>query len=311
MILIVGASGQLGRVVAERLLTQGKAVRAMTRTPSSVEHLRQHGAEVVLGDLRDPASLARACQGAEQVLAAAHALVGQGDNNPQTVDAAGHRHLIDAARAAGVQHFIFLSVLEAGPEAALEFFRIKYHTEEYLRASGLSFTILRCGAFMDLWGQVIGHPLLQQGKTIIFGRGANPINFVAVEDVARFVLTALDNPRARQQVIGVGGPENLTFNQVADLFERKRGRPAKKRHVPLLLMRVLAHVMPRINPALGRQISAGVYMDTADLRYDMTETLKTFPLPLTRWEEWIERHAVSDLAPPREAPAQEPKASVP
>lgn len=311
MILIVGASGRLGRVVAERLLAQGKSVRAMTRTPGSVEHLRQHGAEVVLGDLRDPVSLAHACQGVEQVVAAAHALVGKGDNNPQSVDAAGHRNLIDAAKAAGVQHFILLSVLEAGPEAALEFFRIKYHTEEYLRASGLSFTILRCGAFMDLWGEVIGLPLLQQGKTTLFGRGTNPINFVAVDDVARFVLTALDDPRAHQQVIGVGGPENLTFNQVADLFERKRGRPAKKRHVPLPLMRVLAHVMLHINPALGRQISAGVYMDTANLRYDMTETLKTFPLPLTRWEQWIERHAVSNLTPQREASAHDPKASVP
>jgi uncharacterized protein YbjT (DUF2867 family) len=311
MILIVGASGQLGSVVAERLLAQGKAVRAMTRTPANVEHLRQHGAEVVLGDLRNPASLASACQGVEVVVAAAHALVGKGDNNPQTVDAAGHRHLIDAAKVAGVQHFVFLSVLGASPSAPLEFFRIKYHTEEYLRASGLSFTILRCGAFMDLWGQLIGRPLLEHGNTTIFGRGTNPINFVAVEDVARFVLTALHDPRAPQKVIGVGGPENLTFNQVADLFERKRGRSAKKQHVPLPLMRVLAHVMPLINPALGRQISAGVYMDTADLRYDMTETLKTFPLPLTRWEEWIERHAVPDFAPPREAPAHDPKASVP
>lgn len=311
MILIVGASGRLGRVVAERLLAQGKSVRLMTRTRASLDDLKQRGAEVVLGDLRNPASLASACQGVEQVVAAAHALVGKGENNPQTVDAAGHRHLIDASKVAGVQHFVFLSVLGAGPAAPLEFFRIKYHTEEYLRASGLSFTILRCGAFMDLWGLLIGQPLLEHGKTTLFGRSTNPINFVAVEDVARFVLTALDDPRAHNQVIGVGGPENLTFNQVADLFERKRGRPAKKRHVPLPLMRVLARVMPRINPALGRQISAGVFMDTADLRYDMTGTLKTFPLLLTNWEAWIERYAVSDLTPQREAPAHDPKAAAP
>src|SRR5579863_2139308 len=183
MILIVGASGRLGGTVAQCLLAQGKAIRAMTRTPSTLAHLQQQGAEVVNGDLRDPASLLRACQGAEQVLAAVHALVGKGDNNPQTVDEAGNRCLIDAARAAGVKHFIFVSVQGASANSPLEFFRIKYRTEEYLRASGLNFTILRCSAFMDLWAQLIGQPILEQGKTVIFGRGNNPINFVAVQDV--------------------------------------------------------------------------------------------------------------------------------
>ena len=71
MILLVGASGRLGSVVAELLLAQGKAVRVMTRTPFNLTHLKQQGAEVVHGDLRDPASLLRACQGVEQVVAAA------------------------------------------------------------------------------------------------------------------------------------------------------------------------------------------------------------------------------------------------
>jgi len=295
MILIVGASGRLGSVVAQRLLAQGKSVRAMTRTPASVEHLKQQGAEVVLGDLRDPASLARACQGATQVVAAAHALVGKGDNNPKTVDEAGHRSLIDAAKAVGVQHLVHMSIQGIGPNSPLEFHRIKYHTEEYLRASGLNFTILRSCLFMDTCAFFVGQPILEQGKITIFGRGTNPINFVAVEDVARFVLLALDDPRARNQIIEVGGPENLTMNQVVDLFERARGRSAKKSHVPLPMMRVMSQVMRPINPPLSRQIGLGVFMDTADLRYDMTETLKTFPLPQTCWEEWITRHTVSDL----------------
>src|SRR5437763_8745769 len=200
MMLIVGASGLLGSVVAQRLLAQGKPVRAMTRNPLSLAHLQQQGTEVVSGDLRNPTSLLSPCEGVEQVLAAAHALVGKGDNNPQTVDDAGNRHLIDAAKAAGVKNFIFVSVQGASPDSPLEFFRIKYRTEEYLRASGLSFTILRPGAFMDLWAQLIGRPRLEQDKTTIFGRGNNPINFVAVEDVARFVCTVLADPRAHNRV---------------------------------------------------------------------------------------------------------------
>ena len=97
MILIVGASGRLGSIVAQNLLAQGKPVRVMTRTPLNLAHLKQQGVEVVSGDLRDPASLLRACQGVEQVLAAAHGLTGKGDNNPQTVDDTGNCQLIDAA----------------------------------------------------------------------------------------------------------------------------------------------------------------------------------------------------------------------
>ena len=285
MILIAGASGRLGSMAAELLLAQGQAVRALTRTPLNLAHLKQQGAEVVSGDLRNTASLASACQGVEQVVGAAHALVGKGDNNPRTVDDAGNRQLIDAAKAAGVKHFIFVSVRGASPTSPLEFFRIKYRIEEYLRASGLSFTILRPSAFMDLWAQLIGQPLVEQGKTTIFGRGTNPINFVAVEDVARVVSIALQDARARNRVIEVGGPENLTLNQVAEIFERASGRQAKTRHIPLPMMRVMALLMQPINPALSRQIRAGIYMDTADLRYDMTETASEFGIQLTPLEE--------------------------
>src|SRR5216683_3294883 len=289
MILIVGASGHLGSVVAQRLLAQGKAVRAMTRTPLTLAHLKEQGVEIVSGDLRDRASLASSCEGVEQALAAAHALVGKGDNNPQTVDDTGNRQLIDAAKAAGVKYFIFVSVQGASPDSPLEFFRIKYRTEEYLRASGLNFTILRPSAFMELWAQLIGQPIVEQGKTIIFGRGNNPVNFVAVEDVARFVCIALEDSRARNQVIEVGGPENMTLNQVAETFERTSGRQAKKRHVPLPMMRAMSILMQPVNPALSRQIRAGIYMDTANLCYDMTETSRTFGVQLTPLEELVRR----------------------
>lgn len=295
MILLVGASGRLGSVVAERLLTQGIAVRAMTRTPFNLTHLKQQGAEVVSGDLRDPASLLRACRGVERVVTAAHALDGKGDNNPHTVDDAGNRQLIDASKAAGVHHFIFVSILGVSPDASLEFFRIKYRTEEYLRASGLNFTILRPGAYMELWAQLIGHPILEREKVTIFGRGNNPINFVSVEDVARFVSITLDDLRARNTVIEVGGPENMTMNQLAEIFERASGRQAQKRHIPLPLMRVMSILMQPINPALSRLILNGIYLDTAKLHYDTTATARTFGVKPTPFEE-IARRATSNNA---------------
>lgn len=91
MILIIGASGFLGREVTKPLLSKGEQVRLLVRTPAKVEDLKQAGAEVIQGDLIDPPSLARACQGADRVLAAAHSLLGKGRYKSEAVDDVGHR----------------------------------------------------------------------------------------------------------------------------------------------------------------------------------------------------------------------------
>lgn len=287
MILIVGASGRLGDRVSQLLLGQGESVRAMSRTPSKLDELRKLGAEVVAGDLRVPASLAGACEGVEKVLAAATGFPGEGDNNPKTVDRAGNRNLIDAAKAAGVKHFVFTSIHDARPDHSVDLFRYKYEAEEYLRASGLSYTILRTTAFMEFWATLIGQPIVEKGQTTIFGRGVNPVNFVSADDVARLALIALESPETRNQVIEVGGPEDLSLLQVAEIFERVTGRTAKKRHVPLPAMRAMSLLMRLFNPALSRQIAAGIYMDTEDQSLDMTETLQRFPVQLKRLEDVV------------------------
>jgi uncharacterized protein YbjT (DUF2867 family) len=288
MILVVGSTSSVGRRVIPQLLAQGEKVRAMTRLPSKAEaeRLRELGAEVVQGDLRDPASVARACQGVEKVLAAAHGFAsGQAENNLHTVDDRGNRHLIDAAQAAGVQHFVFISILGVSPTNPLEFFRIKYATEQYLQRSGLSYTILRAAAFMEFWAAMVGVPILKTGKTTIFGRGNNPINFVSAADVATFCVTALREAQARNQVIDVGGPENLTFNQVAELFEKVGRRPAKKSHVPLPVLRVMRLLTRPFNPMLSAQITGGILMDTENQAYDMSATLQRYPFKLMRLSE--------------------------
>lgn len=294
MILIVGATGKLGGSVARLLLNAGEHVRAMTRTPEKAETLKKLGAEVVAGDLREPGTLAKACSGVTKLLAASHSFVGRGNDSPQVVDDRGNRNLIDAAKAAGVEHFVFTSVLGAHPDHPVDFFRIKYKSEVYLQNSGLSYTILRPAAFMDTWAEMVGKPIVEQGKATIFGHGKNPVNFVAVDDVARFAQMALENTRARDQVIEIGGPENLTIEQVIEVFERVAGRQAKRSYVPLPMMRVMKVLMRPLNPGLSRQITAGINMDTTDQTFDITEALKRYPMPLTRLEDFVRMRYGSD-----------------
>ncbi len=297
MILVVGARGRLGGLVTRRLLAEGHTVRAMSRTPGKLAELAHAGAEVVEGDLRDETSIARACQGIDSVLSAAHAFDSRGDNTPQTVDERGGRQLIAAARAAGVNHVVMMSIHGARADHPIDLFRCKFATEQALKTSGLSYTIVRPTAFMELWLTIIAEPMLKRGQALLFGRAVNPLNFVSVDDVARFALIGLLDPQARNLTIEVGGPENLSLEQVVELIERVTGRTVKKQHIPLPAMQAMCLLMRLINPAFSRQIATGAYMDTHDMTFDPTPLLQRFPGPLRRMEEVARSQlAVASLA---------------
>jgi uncharacterized protein YbjT (DUF2867 family) len=299
MILVVGASGRLGGTIARHLLGQGERVRALTRTPARLENLNALEAEVVGGDMRDPASLKSACQEIEQVITTAHAGEGKGTNVPRIVDEAGNRHLIDAAKAAGVRHFVFISTHGARSESPVDLFRYKYQTEAYLRASGIPFTILRPTHLMDSWVDLFGQSILKKHEATIFGRGANPVNFVAIDDVARLAALVLKQPEARNWPVEIGGPENLTLQQVVEVFEQVLHLHVKVRHLSVPALHTIKLLARPFNPVLSRQLGMAILLDTDKQSCDMTETLKAFPLHLTRMEEFIQtRYASSAVQQP-------------
>jgi uncharacterized protein YbjT (DUF2867 family) len=287
MILVVGSTSRVGVRVIPRLLKSGKAIRGMTRNPASLaaRNLQSLGAQIVGGDLRDRASLEAACRGAQEVLSLATGFSGKGGENPKTVDAEGTCRLIDVSRSAGVSHFVFVSVVGAGPHNSLDLSRAKWSVEEHLKTSGLSYTILRCSFFMEAWGALIGDPILRGGKATIFGRGDNPVSLVSANDVAQYAEIALTDSRARGRTLEVVGTERLSLNQIADVFQKVKGGKVRVSHVPRLILRLL-HIMSQpINPSFSQLILAALLMDTEKQTYDMTETLALFPVRLTPFED--------------------------
>lgn len=287
MYLIISGTGGVGGAVARALLADRKPVRVLTRRPELGESLRHLGAEVVSGDLREPLSLARACQGVEKVLAAAHSLAGGYRNSSRMVDDVGNHHLIDAAWAEGVQHFVFISARGARPDHPVDFFRHKYAVEEYLRAGKLSHTILRPSPTMETWAAQIGRPIIERGRATIVGGGENPINFIAEYDLVRYALIGLDRPEARGQTLEVGGPENLGLNQVVALYERELGVKAKVRHIPARLVLAAAELLQPFSPGTSRLMRVSALMDLAGMAFDPAATLEKFPMRLMRLEEVV------------------------
>lgn len=274
MILIVGGTGTLGGALARRLLGRGASVRILTRNPGRAEALLRLGAEVVQGDLRDIASLDRAVTGVEAVVAAAHGF-GANDVSPATIDRAGNINLIDAARRAGAD-VVLMSIVGASPRSAIDLFRAKHDAEEYLRASGVRWSIVRSTAFVETWATIMGQPLRSSGRTIVFGRGDNPINFVSVIDVAALVERVVVDESLRAQILEIGGDANVTFNEFAVMLEGVVGCSGTARHIPRALLRFMSIVLPAIKPALARQVRAAVVMDTSDMTFDAAATRRLF-----------------------------------
>jgi uncharacterized protein YbjT (DUF2867 family) len=293
MILIAGGTGTLGTQIVRLLTARGLAVRVLTRDPTRARHLEGEHVEIVSGDVRERRDVDRAAGGARTVISAVQGFAGTDARGPQAVDWEGNSNLIHAAQAAGVDHFILVSVHGAAPDYPMELGRMKYRAEQDLKATGLAWTIIRSTPFMETWADLIGKPLITTGKTRIFGRGNNPINFVSVYDVARFVEQAVVDPTMHGALVEVGGPENLSMTQVAQTFERVTGKAGKIGHVPLPMMRLMAVLMRPVNPTMARQIQAGVVMDTEDMTLDIAEFGPRYPtIPHTSLTEVIERDYV-------------------
>jgi uncharacterized protein YbjT (DUF2867 family) len=287
LILVVGGTGTLGRKIAKTLLASGEDVRVMSRSLARTDELKSLGARPVRANLNDPESLEFAVRGVKTVIASAHALLGRGHESSEAIDDAGHRALIDASREAGVDHFIYTSVVGASDDHPIDFWRTKAGIERYLNESGLSHTIVRPTAFMDTHAyQLLGKNVVEGKRVVLAGKGNNPRNFVAAEDVAKVIVGAIRIPALRGETIDVGGPENLTSLEVVQIFERLSGRKAKVTYMPLGVLKAMSGVAGRAHPGVGRVMRTMIINETRDQRFDPSMLRTKIPITLTSLESW-------------------------
>jgi uncharacterized protein YbjT (DUF2867 family) len=266
-ILVAGGTGTLGSQILERLLARQFSVRVLTRDPARVHSSTGDQPEFVAGDVRDPASLRGAMRGVDTVISAVQGFVSSGGVTPASVDRDGNIHLIDAARSVGAA-FVLMSVVGAAPESPLELCRMKYAAEAYLRASGLAWSIIRATTFLETWIGLLERTARGSGRPVVFGSGDNPINFVSVADVATLVERVVLDTSTRGSTLEIGGPENLTLNQLASAVQRAAKRTSQARHVPRPLLKVMSVLLRPLRPDIARQLQAALVFDTADLAFD-------------------------------------------
>jgi uncharacterized protein YbjT (DUF2867 family) len=289
MNLVVGATGLVGGEVCRLLAAAGQPVRALVRPtadPAKVAHLTGLGSEIAAGDLRDRASLDRACRGATLVITTATATPPAWNppaNTIETVDLHGQIGLIDAAREAGVARFIYVSLTM---DANFPLRTAKRSVEQHLKQSGLTYTILRPSYFMEAWlSPLVGFDF-PNAQATIYGLGHNKLSWISLADVARFAGACLDHPAARNAIFELGGPDALSPLDVVGIFEEIGGRPFDIQHVPEEALRAQLAGAP---DALQQSFAGLMLCYAAGDLIDMRATLQAVPLQLTSVWDYARR----------------------
>jgi uncharacterized protein YbjT (DUF2867 family) len=228
-IVVTGATGQQGGAVVRHLLKQpGIAVRALVRQPDhpAAGELRLQGVELIPGDLEDLPSLKRALGGAYGAFSV------QSDR-PAGFDAEVRqgKAMADAAKAAGVTHFVYSSVAGADKKTGVPHFESKWEIERHIIQLGLSCTILRPVFFMQNWRNFFHEPILRGTLPLPLDRD-RPLQQISVDDIGAFATMAFTNPpKWAGRIVELAGDE-LTMPETASVFTGLLGRTVKHQQVP-------------------------------------------------------------------------------
>ncbi|XP_048547020.1 protein HIGH CHLOROPHYLL FLUORESCENCE PHENOTYPE 244, chloroplastic [Triticum urartu] len=233
-VLVVGATGTLGRQVVRRALDEGYDVRCLVRPrPAPADFLRDWGATVVNADLSKPETIPATLVGVHTVIDCA---TGRPEEPIRTVDWEGKVALIQCAKAMGIQKYVFYSIHNCDKHPEVPLMEIKYCTERFIQDTGLDYTIIRlCGFMQGLIGQY-AVPILEE-KSVWGTDAPTRIAYMDTQDVARLTFVALRNEKASKKLLTFAGPRAWTTQEVITLCERLAGQDANVTTVPVAVLR--------------------------------------------------------------------------
>ena len=321
MILVIGATGQLGTATIRKLTRRNLRVRAFVRTTSCFRHLEGEGIELAFGDLLDSGTLDVACAGIDTVIATATGHIpSRGGDNFEVTDSKGYRNLIDACVRHGVRQFIFTSATATSLDEQIPLCRLKRMTEGYLRASGLRYTIFRSSAFMDIHFALLGselplagsemstinrnfwftrrhfnsirHNISDKSVALIPGNGHTRHSFICVDDVAEFLVRSVGLPTAYNSTIDIGGPEQLSWNAVVDLYREALGKNLREKFTPPFVFRLLSIGLRPFSPAASNIMALNYLTATTEtVVQNMRATADLFGVELTSARTFLQGKA--------------------
>lgn len=269
-ILVTGATGQQGGAVARALLAKGQQVRVMTRHPEKAASLAKAGAEVVQGDLTNRAILQMALRGVHGVFAMS-TWVEEG----MEAEVRQGTMLADAAKQAGITHYVYTSVGSAHRNTGIPHFDSKWKVEQHIRQIGLPATILRPVWFMENF-TTFSKPSAE-GILMMPMRADKKLAMVALKDIGEFGAAAFMRPNDfLGQAIDLAGDE-LTMPDVAAHLSKVTGRSIQFQGLPL----------EQAEAAMGHDLATMFrWFNEVGYQINVAALKQTFGIPLTTFAEW-------------------------
>ena len=285
MILVVGSTGQLGGLIARRLLQRGDPVRIMVRETSDHAALVDAGATRVVGDLKDAESIARAVDGVETLITTANSARRTGADDVRNVDLDGNGRLIEAARNAGVERFVFTSAIGSTPDSPVPFVAAKGIAEQRLRESGMHYTILAPTPYMEVWlGMVAFGPVAEGREVVYVGDGTTRHSMVSVDDVAAIAVAALDHPDGRDAYVPIAGPTAFSWRDAVASLERALGREIPQRGVSP------GEPVPGLPESVQGLVTL---LGTSEILVDGDDTARRYGVRLTTLDELVDKQVAA------------------
>ncbi|MBK7407550.1 MAG: SDR family oxidoreductase [Saprospirales bacterium] len=296
--LIIGATGMVGNEICRLLTAEGRTVRAMVRDtadPEKVRKLKDMGVQIVRGDLRRSVTFGPALEGVTNVITTTSSMPFSyvaGENDIQKVDLEGVKNFIDHAKIAGVEHFIYTS-FSGNIDLSFPLLRAKRAVEQHLEESGMEYTILRPGYFMEVWLTPAAGFDFANAKAQICGDGTKPISYISALDVARFATASLDNPAARNTSLELGGPEKISQLKAVQIFEEVSGQKFEVQHVSEKALRTQ---MDEASDPMQKSFSALMTCAATGNPINMDPVLQEFPIKLTSVKDYARSVVATSFA---------------
>ncbi len=295
MILLTGATGFIGSQTARTLRTRGLAVRALVRPGSDASALQALGCEIAVGELKDTASLERACLGVDTVV---H-LVGIIREKPpeitfERVHTEGTRNLLAAAKARGVRKFIYISAIGSRSGAVARYHQTKWAVEQMVRESGLAWTILRPSVVFgpgDDFINLLANDLVKTPPFIpVIGEGTNRLQPLSVKDLAEVICRCVESETHVGQIYELGGPEQLSLRDILGVIADQLQVRKPFISIPLALVKPAVAIGSAIAPQLLPITSDQLTMLQEDNITAQKPFARDFPLTPIRLADGIKEY---------------------
>lgn len=252
-VFLTGATGFVGSHLVQKLLMDGRSVRALVRKPQNASRLAQDGVELVRGDVVEGTGLDEGIAGCDAVVHLVGIIVQKGRATFERIHHLGTRNVVEAAKRNKVPRYIQMSALGVRADGPAEYQRTKWKAEELVRQSGIPFTILRPSLIFGAGDGFVTQMLGVMRKAPLFrpvpGDGKPQFRPIYIEDVAACFARALTTKAAVNQTLDLGGADELSLNDALAEIAHCAGIKKRPVHVPLPLMLVGAAIAQTILPS--------------------------------------------------------------